>query len=107
MCLIQLPIAGVLMISHWEAPTMAQWGWILIVSMSALSAHFCMTQAMVTSTVTTVVTLDFIRLPVIGLVAFLLYQEPFGLLSMIGTAVIFSAMLLNFKPVVIESNQGE
>lgn len=97
MCLIQLPIAGVLMIPYWEMPNATQWGWILIVAVTALSAHFCMTQAMLTSTVTTVVTLDFVRLPVVGLVAFLLYQEPFGLLPIIGTAVIFLAMILNIK----------
>lgn len=97
MCLIQIPIASVLMLPYWQMPNMIQWGWILIIAVTALTAHFCMTKAMLTSTVTTVVTLDFVRLPVMGLVAFLLYQEPFGLLSMIGTAVIFLAMLLNIK----------
>lgn len=99
MCLIQLPISAIMMIPYWEMPNLIQWGWILAVSFTALSAHFCMTQAMLTSTVTTVVTLDFIRLPFIGIVAFYLYQEPFGLLQVIGTAVIFLAMLLNFKQV--------
>lgn len=102
MCLIQLPISGVLMIPYWEMPNSTQWGWILIVAVTALSAHFCMTKAMLTSTVTTVVTLDFVRLPVVGLVAFLLYQEPFGLLPIMGTAVIFLGMLLNLKSVKTE-----
>ncbi|GLS89260.1 membrane protein [Psychromonas marina] len=97
MCLIQLPLGGVLMLSHWTAPNLVEWGWIGVVSLAALTAHFCMTKAMLTSTVTTVVTLDFMRLPLVAIVAFLLYQEPFGLLSIFGTVLIFCAMLLNFK----------
>lgn len=99
MCLIQLPIAGIAMLPYWEMPNTLQWGWILIVAVTALSAHFCMTKAMLTSTVTTVVTLDFMRLPAVALIAFILYEEPFGLLSIIGTTVIFLGMLLNLKSV--------
>jgi len=98
MCLIQLPIAGVLMLPHWSVPNNEQWIWILVVAFAALSAHFCMVKAMLSSTVTTVVTLDFIRLPAVAVVAWLLYEEPFGLLSIVGTLLIFSAILMNLKP---------
>ncbi len=97
MCLIQLPIATVMMLPYWKMPEPIHWGGILIVSITALTAHFCMTKAMLTSTVTTVVTLDFMRLPMIGVVAWFIYQEPFGLWAVIGTVVIFLAMLLSFK----------
>lgn len=99
MCLIQLPISTVMMLPYWQMPEVAEWGWILVVSITALTAHFCMTNAMLTSTVTTVVTLDFMRLPMVAIVAWYLYQEPFGLLAIIGSAVILLAMLLNFTAV--------
>jgi drug/metabolite transporter (DMT)-like permease len=97
MCLIQTPIAGIMMLSHWTVPTLFEWAWISVVAMTALSAHFCMTKAMQTSTVTTVVTLDFLRLPLIAAVGYFIYQEPFGILAMIGSVIILIAMLLNFK----------
>lgn len=98
MCLIQLPLSGVLMLGHWTDPTLIQWAWIVVVAITALSAHFCMTNAMLTSTVTTVVTLDFMRLPLIALVGFFLYQERFGFWAITGSFIILGAMLLNFKP---------
>ncbi|WP_198552818.1 DMT family transporter [Psychromonas sp. Urea-02u-13] len=97
MCLIQLPIGGVMMIPHWTNPTLLQWGWILIIALTALTAHFCMTKAMLTSTVTTVVTLDFMRLPLIAVVGFFLYQEAFGLWAIIGACIILGAMFLSLK----------
>ncbi|PKF63156.1 EamA family transporter [Psychromonas sp. psych-6C06] len=97
MCLIQLPIGAVLMIPYWTVPSMVEWGWIFIVAITALTAHFCMTKAMLTTTVTTVVTLDFMRLPLIALLGFAFYQEPFGAVSILGTALIFVAMLINIK----------
>ncbi|WP_413701536.1 DMT family transporter [Psychromonas sp. KJ10-10] len=97
MCLIQTPIAGVLMLPNWTMPNAFEWSWISVVAMTALSAHFCMTKAMLTSAVTTVVTLDFLRLPLIALVGFFAYNEPFGMLSIIGSLVILIAMLINFQ----------
>lgn len=104
MCLIQLPMATIFMFQHWQMPNMGQWGWISLIACTALSAHFCMAKAMLTSPVTTVVTLDFIRLPVITIIGFFLYQEPFGLLSIVGSAFVFSAMILNLKPVKAKNN---
>ena len=98
MCLIQFPISAALMTSHWTMPNAVQWLWIIIVSQAALGANFCMTKAMLSSTVTMVVTLDFIRLPVAVIVAWILYQEPFGLLSVFGMALILMALLFNVKP---------
>tara|TARA_R110001583_G_scaffold66935_3_gene191876 strand:- start:14615 stop:15463 length:849 start_codon:yes stop_codon:yes gene_type:complete len=97
MCLIQTPIAGILMLTHWTMPTLFEWAWISVVALTALSAHFCMTKAMLTSSVTTVVTLDFMRLPLIAIIGYFIYHEPFGIWAMVGSTVILFAMLLNFK----------
>jgi drug/metabolite transporter (DMT)-like permease len=106
MCLIQLPVSAILMVPYWTNPNLMQWIWILIVAITALSANFCMTKAMQISTVTTVVTLDFMRLPLIAIAGFYLYQEPFGLWAVTGSAIILSAMLLNFKlPAKLNNNK--
>ncbi|CZF85567.1 hypothetical protein GMA8713_03615 [Grimontia marina] len=44
----------------------------MIVGLTALSAHFCMTKAMQYAEVSTVVILDFLRLPAIGMVGALI-----------------------------------
>ena len=97
MCLIQLPIGLILSISDWTWPQPSDWPWLLLVSLSALSAHFCLTRAMQYADVTTIVTLDFLRLPLIALVGVLFYQEQFELSLIIGGLIMLSANLVGAR----------
>lgn len=97
MSLIQLPIGFVLAISTWTWPTLQQWLWLLIIGFTALSAHYCLSKAMQYAEVSMVVTVDFLRLPLIALVGVALYAEAFeislligGLLMVIGNLVSLS-----------------
>lgn len=97
MSLIQLPIGFVLAISTWTWPTLQQWLWLLIIGFTALSAHYCLSKAMQYAEVSMVVTVDFLRLPLIALVGVALYSEAFeislligGLLMVIGNLVSLS-----------------
>lgn len=94
MCLVQLPMGLFLSLSDWVWPVGLQWLWLFIIGLTALSAHYCMVRAMQYAEATTVVTLDFLRLPLIALVGVLLYSEQFelsllfgGLLMLIGNIV--------------------
>lgn len=84
MCLIQLPIGFALSISEWVWPHKEQWLWLVLIGITALSAHYCMVKAMHSAEVTTVVTIDFLRLPLIALVGVFFYAEPFKLSLMLG-----------------------
>ncbi len=97
MCLIQMPIAFLLSISHWVAPSNSQWGWLVIIALTALSAHFCMTKAMQSAEVTTVVMIDFFRLPLIAIVGVLLYQEAFDVAVLVGGILMLAGNMLNTK----------
>lgn len=97
MCLIQLPIGLILSISNWTWPQPSDWPWLLLVSLSALSAHFCLTRAMQYADVTTIVTLDFLRLPLIALVGVLFYQEQFELSLIIGGLIMLSGNLVGAR----------
>ena len=94
MSLIQLPIGFVLALSTWIWPTLQQWVWLVIIGFTALSAHYCLSKAMQYAEVSLVVTVDFLRLPLIALVGVSLYAEEFeislllgGLFMMIGTLI--------------------
>lgn len=97
MSLIQLPIGFVLAISTWTWPTLQQWFWLVIIGFTALSAHYCLSKAMQYAEVSMVVTVDFLRLPLIALVGVALYAEEFeislllgGLLMVVGNLVSLS-----------------
>lgn len=76
-------------------PTQQNLPFLLLVGVSGLLAHFCLTNALAIAPATIVVPLDFARLPVIAIAAMLLYDEPLEIWVFIGAAVIFTANYLN------------
>lgn len=98
MCLIQLPIGLVLSWQTWKMPSALESAWLLLVALSALSAHYCLTKAMKNAEVTLVMILDFFRLPAIAVVGILLYDEPLTPALIIGGVVmLFGNLLVTYK----------
>ena len=101
MCLIQLPLGLVFTLLNWHTPNFIQWAWLLLVGVTALTAHYCITRAMQLSEVSTVVTLDFLRLPLIALVGIVLYAEDFQISIIVGGALMLLGNLINVPPRLI------
>ncbi|MFS1861554.1 DMT family transporter [Vibrio lentus] len=98
MCLIQLPIGLILSWQVWKMPSALESAWLLLVALSALSAHYCLTKAMKNAEVTLVMILDFFRLPAIAVVGILLYDEPLTPALIIGGVVmLFGNLLVTYK----------
>lgn len=95
MCLLQLPIGFIGSIDHWVWPEGAQWIWLSLIGMTALTAHYCITKAMGHAEVTVIVTLDFLRLPLVALIGVFLYQEAFELSLILGAGVMLLGNLVN------------
>ena len=95
MCVIQLPIALVLSLPDWQWPVGREWLWLAVIGITALTAHYCMAKAMLYAEVTTVVTLDFFRLPLIAIVGVLLYHEPFEISLLLGGLLMLSGNLIS------------
>ena len=95
MCLVQLPVALALSLSAWVWPVGVQWVWLVSIALSALSAHYCMVKAMHYAEITIIVTMDFLRLPLIAMLGMLLYQEHFEFAIMLGGALMLLGNLVN------------
>ena len=81
----------------WPSP--AIWGWIVLVGLTGLSAHYCLTSALGLAPATIVAPMEFFRLPIIALVGMALYSEALDPFVFLGGAVIFAANWLNLtKP---------
>lgn len=76
-------------------PSLAVWPWVVLVSVTGLSAHFCLTAALTLAPAVTVMPLDFARLPVIAGIGILLYSEPLDPWVIAGASIIFSANYIN------------
>ncbi|MDH5632171.1 MAG: DMT family transporter [Gammaproteobacteria bacterium] len=95
MCLVQLPLGLVLSIHGWKQPESGHWLWIVVIGITALTAHYCMTRAMHHAEITTVVTLDFFRLPLIILVGVVFYHESFDGWLLAGAALMLFGNRIN------------
>ncbi|MGM8897753.1 MULTISPECIES: DMT family transporter [unclassified Psychrobacter] len=95
MCFIQAPLGLLLFLDGWTTPVGIQWPWLIIIGVTALSAHYCMTRAMQYAEVTFVVTMDLFRLPLISIVGVLLYSESFSVALLIGILLIVAGNSLN------------
>ena len=100
MTVIQLPLALIPALAHWVTPPPALWLWLLVVvGVTGLSAHYCMTRALQLADATVVVPMDFLRLPLIAAVGFLFYGEKLDWLVLAGAAVM---VLGNFVNILAE-----
>ncbi len=95
MSLIQMPIGLALSFSEWEMPQGLQWVWLLTIGLTALIGHYCLTKAMQTAEVGVVMTLDFLRLPLIAITGVLLYAEAFDIALIAGGVLILAGNLMN------------
>lgn len=80
---------------HITLPTTSSALYLVLVGCAGLLAHFCLTTALSIAPATVVVPLDFGRLPVIAIVAMVLYDEPLEIWVFVGAGIIFMANYLN------------
>ncbi len=95
MLVVQLPIGLVLSAAFedWRLPDAADAPWVLAVGLAALGAHFCLTRALATADAIVVMPLDFLRLPLVAVVAAWLYDEALAAEVAAGAAIIVASLL--------------
>lgn len=96
MSLVQLPLGFILSLSHWVTPPPDSFIWLFIMGISGVTAHYCLTSALKMGDAGMVMSLDFFRLPLIGLIGVLFYAETFdvniifgGLLIVVGNLYVY------------------
>ncbi len=90
MSAVQMPLTMAAAAPGWVAPALTDLPWILAIGAGSFAAHYSMTRAMKLADATLVVSIDFIRLPLIAVVGALFYAEPFDPMVIVGAAVIFA-----------------
>jgi len=95
MLIIQSVIGIVPAIMVWRTPTPDMWPWIVLISFTGMSSHFCMARALTYADATVVMPMDFLRLPLSALIGYLLYSESIDLFTAIGAALILAGNLFN------------
>jgi drug/metabolite transporter (DMT)-like permease len=89
MTVVQLPMGLIASLYVWVWPVMSDAPWIAAMGATALSAHYAMGRALALGDASFVLPIDFLRLPVVALIALLLYRERIDPWTMLGATLIF------------------
>ncbi|MGB5560040.1 MAG: DMT family transporter [Paracoccaceae bacterium] len=84
-------------------PSAQSWPWLILIGCAGLVAHFCLTKALSLAPAAVVTPMDFARLPVVMVVASVLYAEPVEPAVLLGAALIFAA---NYFNILTETRQN-
>ena len=76
-------------------PTPATWGWLIVVALAGLAAHYCIARAFALADATIVTPMDYLRVPLIAFVGWAVYAEALDPFVLIGGAVIAAANIIN------------
>ncbi|MFP5479545.1 MAG: DMT family transporter [Alphaproteobacteria bacterium] len=78
-------------------PTAATLPWLALIGVAGITAHLCLTTALSLAPASTVVPVDFARLPIIAAIGALVYDEPVEASLFLGAALIFGGIWLNLR----------
>lgn len=95
MNVIQLPIGLIPSVPLWVTPDADALPFVALVGIAGLASHYCVARAMAYADATIVSPLDFLRLPLIAVIGYWLYAEPWNPFVLLGGAITFSGNLLN------------
>jgi S-adenosylmethionine uptake transporter len=100
MAVVQMPMGLVPALRDWVTPGNAELPWILLIGVAALTAHYTLTRALRIADASVILPIDFMRVPIVAVVGFLLYAEALDPWVFVGALVIF---LSNYQVVRAES----
>jgi drug/metabolite transporter (DMT)-like permease len=78
-------------------PTLATLPWLALIGVAGVTAHLCLTSALSLAPASSVVPIDFARLPVIAAIGAVFYAEPVEMTLFLGAALIFLGIWVNLR----------
>ena len=78
-------------------PTAEDWPWVIAVGIAGLTAHYCLTRAFMAAETGVVIPVDFLRLPLIGVIGWLLYGEGVEVWLVVGAGLIVTGIWINTR----------
>ncbi|HSA82472.1 MAG TPA: DMT family transporter [Geminicoccaceae bacterium] len=88
MVLLTTPMTLIAALFVWQHPTLEQIGWAALLGAAGSAGHFCMSRALGTADATLVAPFDYLRLPIVALIAFIAFGEVPGVWVWLGGAAI-------------------
>ena len=80
-----------------DVPQGTEWGWLTLIGVCGLCAHFCITSALQLAPATVVTPSEFLRLPMVSIVGVWLYSEGLEWQVFVGALVVLGANWMNIR----------
>ena len=80
-----------------DVPQGTEWGWLTLIGVCGLCAHFCITSALQLAPATVVTPFEFLRLPMVSIVGVWLYNEGLEWQVFVGALVVLGANWMNIR----------
>jgi drug/metabolite transporter (DMT)-like permease len=78
-------------------PVLATLPWLCLIGVAGITAHLCLTTALTLAPASSVVPVDFARLPLIAVVGAVFYDEPVELALFLGAGLIFLGIWITLR----------
>jgi drug/metabolite transporter (DMT)-like permease len=91
MALLQTPMALIPALFYWTWPDPITWVWLFGLAGAGTAGHLAFTRAIKLAEVSQIQPLDFIRLPLIAVMAYLVFDQVPTIWTWVGGAVIFAS----------------
>lgn len=75
----------------WTTPQWHHVPWLLTLGLSGIGTHYCLSRALAIADISIVLPLDFLRMPFIAIIAYLVWGETFSPWTAVGAAIIFGS----------------
>ena len=92
--IVTVPLAAIPAAFYWQMPTGTEWGWLALQGVLGAISMGCVTRAFSLAEATLLVPLDFLRLPLVAALGFIIFAETVPLSTWAGGAVIFGATVI-------------
>jgi len=93
MVLLTTPMTLIAALFVWQNPSLEQLGWAALLGAAGSAGHLCMSRALAAADATVVAPLDYLRLPIVALIAFLAFGEVPSVWVWIGGGVIAASSI--------------
>lgn len=97
MCLLQAPVAFLIALPTLSIPNTTDLALLLLIGVTSIMGHFMFTKALEGDDVSSIITLDYLRLPILLTAGTLFYNEPLDAMFIVGGIIIISANWINRK----------
>ncbi|MEK1886714.1 MAG: DMT family transporter [Phyllobacterium sp.] len=81
----------------WKWPSLHVLPWVVIIAFTGTFSHFCMAKALQYADATVVIPMDFLRVPLMAVLGWLIYAERVDMFTALGAILILCGNLLNLK----------